>query len=203
MFTGLVQGLGTVIEARREGPGMRLVVAAPALAAASLGDSIAVNGCCLTVCEIAGDRLAFEAGAETLARTNLGRLLEGSQVNFESSARLGDPLGGHFVTGHIDCQSTLAARVDEGPWSTCWFQCPADFTRLMAPKGSVALDGVSLTLVDVEADRFSVALIPHTLAATTLGELKVGDAVNLEADLLAKYVDRSVQAHLARAAQPR
>jgi riboflavin synthase len=194
MFTGLVQGLATVVEVRQQPPGVRLVVAAAPLAAAAIGDSIALNGCCLTVVQRDGDHVAFEAGPETLARTNLGRLSPGKQVNFESSLRIGDPLGGHFVTGHIDGLGTLAARHDDRDWSTCWFACEPALTRLMASKGSVAVDGVSLTLVDVERERFSVALIPHTLGMTTLGQLAVGDPVNLETDLLAKYVDRSVQA---------
>jgi riboflavin synthase len=200
MFTGLVQGLATVIEMRRQPPGVRLVVAAAPLATAAIGDSIALNGCCLTVVERSGDRVAFEAGPETLARTNLGRLSPGRQVNFESSLRLGDPLGGHFVTGHVDGIGTLAARHDDRDWSTCWFACEPALTRLMASKGSVAVDGVSLTLVDVERERFSVALIPHTLGMTTLGQLAVGDPVNLETDLLAKYVDRCVQGTIVQAA---
>jgi riboflavin synthase len=194
MFTGLVQGLATVIELRPTPPAVRLVVSAAPLAGAAIGDSIALNGCCLTVIAREGQRVSFEAGPETLARTNLGGLSPGRQVNFESSLRLGDPLGGHFVTGHVDGLGTLAARHDDRDWSTCWFACEPALTRLMASKGSVAIDGVSLTLVDVERERFSVALIPHTLAMTTLGRLAIGDPVNLETDLLAKYVDRSLQA---------
>jgi riboflavin synthase len=194
MFTGLVQGLATVIEMLPQPPGVRLVVAAAPLASAALGDSIALNGCCLTVVARDGDRVSFEAGPETLARTNLGRLVPGRQVNFETSLRLGDALGGHFVTGHVDGLGILAARHDDRDWSTCWFACDPALTRFMASKGSVAIDGVSLTLVDVEPERFSVALIPHTLSVTTLGQLALGDPVNLETDLLAKYVDRSLQA---------
>lgn len=194
MFTGLVQGLASVVAVESRPPGVRLVVAAEPLAAAAIGDSIALNGCCLTVVDRQGDRVAFDLGPETLVRTNLGRLVPGRRVNYETSLRLGDPLGGHFVTGHVDGLGTLAARHDERDWSLCWFRCPRELARLMASKGSVAVDGVSLTLVDVEPERFSVALIPHTLSVTTLGELQVGDTVNLETDLLAKYVDRSVRA---------
>jgi riboflavin synthase len=107
---------------------------------------------------------------------------------------MGDQLGGHFVTGHVDAVGTLDERIDEGDWSTCWFRVPAPLTRQMASKGSVAVDGVSLTLVDVEDERFSVALIPHTLHVTTLGRLHVGDAVNIETDVLAKYVERALRA---------
>jgi riboflavin synthase len=193
VFTGLVQSLGTVRQATTEGPGVRLVVEGPSLAAgAQVGDSIAINGCCLTVVSVDGSRLAFEAGPETLRRTNLGRLQSGDRVNLEASLKVGDALGGHWVTGHIDGLGTLDAREDQADWSTMWFRTPPDLTRQMASKGSVAVDGVSLTLVEVEKERFSVALIPHTLRATTLGLRQVGDEVNLETDVLAKYVERQL-----------
>ena len=193
MFTGLVEELATVDALRQEGPGVRLVVRAPLVAEdAHVGDSIAINGCCLTVVERTGERLAFEAGSETLGRTNLGRLQAGSRVNLERSLRVGDRLGGHYVSGHIDALGTLDERRDEGPWAFLWFRVPARLTRQMAAKGSIAVDGVSLTLVEVAAERFSVALIPHTLAATTLGDLSVGDSVNIETDLLAKYVEQQI-----------
>jgi len=193
MFTGIIQTLATVVEVRVEAPGKRLRVCMPDVAAAvRIGDSVAVNGCCLTVVEIAGDTLAFEAGPETLRLTNLGELARGSQVNVETSLRLGDALGGHFVTGHVDGVGTVAQRHDDGAWTTIWIACAAELTRQMASKGSVAVDGVSLTLVDVELGRFSLQLIPHTLAVTTLGRRQVGDRVNLETDLLAKYVGRLV-----------
>jgi riboflavin synthase len=176
-------------------PGVRLVIDAGQFAAsARTGDSVAINGCCLTVVEHGEGRLAFDAGEETLRCTNLGRLTAGSAVNLETSLRMGDQLGGHFVTGHVDAVGTLDERIDEGDWSTCWFRVPAPLTRQMASKGSVAVDGVSLTLVDVEDERFSVALIPHTLHVTTLGRLHVGDAVNIETDVLAKYVERALRA---------
>lgn len=193
MFTGLVEALGRVIEVQSRPPGMRLVVDAGEVASdAVLGDSISVNGCCLTVVEIDGNKLAFDAGDETLKRTNLGRLGEADVVNLERSLQVGDRLGGHYVTGHIDGLGSLQQRNDDGEWSTCWFQVPPALTRQMASKGSVAIDGISLTLVDVEDDRFSVMLIPHTLAATTLGVRKVGDPVNIETDVLAKYVERQL-----------
>jgi riboflavin synthase len=174
-------------------PGVRLVIQSPEIARdAKIGDSIAVNGCCLTVVEVGADTFGFDAGPETLSRTNLGRLREGSMVNLERSLKIGDQLGGHFVTGHIDAVGWLDVRQDEKDWSTFWFRMPALLTRQMASKGSVAVDGVSLTLVDVEAERFSVALIPHTLDVTTLGRLQVGDPVNLETDVLAKYVEKQL-----------
>lgn len=193
MFTGLVEGLGTVVELRPVGPGVRLVVdAGSILDGASLGDSVAINGCCLTVVESRESRLEFDAGTETLSRTNLGELRAGSRVNLERSLCVGDRLGGHFVTGHIDAVGTLERRIDEGQWSTFWFGIPRRLSRQMAGKGSVAVDGVSLTLVDVERQRFSVALIPHTLSVTTLGIREVGHAVNLETDILAKYVEQQL-----------
>jgi riboflavin synthase len=193
VFTGLVQSLGTVRKVTAEGPGVRLTVADRGIAdSAKIGDSIAINGCCLTVIGVEGDALSFEAGPETLKRTNLDRLKAGDRVNLEASLKVGDALGGHWVTGHIDGLGTLDAREDQADWSTMWFRAPRDLTRQMASKGSVAVDGVSLTLVDVEDDRFSVALIPHTLRVTTLGLRRVGDAVNLETDVLAKYVQRQL-----------
>jgi riboflavin synthase len=172
---------------------MRLSIRDGAIAARSkLGDSIAINGCCLTVVAIDGPDLGFEAGPETLQRTNLGRLNPSDRVNLETSLRMGDPLGGHLVTGHIDAVGRLERRDDDGEWCTMWFTVPETLTHHMASKGSVAVDGVSLTLVEVESKRFSVALIPHTLQATTLGRLAVGDAVNIETDALAKYVERQL-----------
>jgi len=193
MFTGLVEKLAPVVDLLDEPPGKRLVVRDAEIAAgASLGDSIAVNGCCLTVIDLTGDTFTFEAGTETLSRTNLGELSAGSSVNLERSLRVGDRLGGHFVSGHIDFVGHLDAREDDGQWSNFWFRVPREWTRQMVAKGSIAIDGVSLTLVDVEVDRFSVALIPHTLEVTTLGQLSPGSRVNLETDLLAKYVEKQL-----------
>lgn len=193
MFTGLVQCLATIHGVQAVDPGRRLAIEAPELAAAArLGDSIAVNGCCLTVVENVAGRLSFEAGPETLSRTNLGELQAGSSVNLESSLRVGDPLGGHYVTGHVEAVGTVDARQDDRDWSTFWFRYPRELGRYLVPKGSVAVDGVSLTVVDVENDRFSVQLIPHTLAVTTLGRRAPGDRVNLETDLLAKYVQKQL-----------
>ncbi len=194
MFTGLVETQGKVVALKPEGPGVRLSLESPLIAgSASLGDSIAVNGCCLTVVSIEENVVDFEAGEETLNRTNLGQLKIGSLVNLERSLQLGDRLGGHLVTGHIDTTATLAERNDDGEWCTMWFSVPTETTRQMASKGSVTIDGISLTLVDVTSDRFSVALIPHTLDATTLGKRAVGDTVNIETDLLDKYVQRQLE----------
>jgi riboflavin synthase len=195
MFTGLVETLADVADVIPEPPGVRLVIRAPRIAAASaVGSSIALNGCCLTVVAVDGDRLAFQAGEETLSRTNLGELKAGGVVNVERSLRLGDEMGGHLVTGHIDGVGIVDRRDDDADWCTMWFRTPAELMTQIASKGSIAVDGVSLTLVDIEADRFSVALIPHTLDVTTLGRRQPGDRVNLETDVLAKYVQRQLQA---------
>ena len=193
MFSGLVEGLAKVVRMEARPPGQRIVIDLKELSdGVAIGDSIALNGCCLTVIAIEGTQVAFDAGAETLGRTNLGELAAGAAVNVERSLRLGDRLGGHLVTGHIDTVATVAERIDEGEWSTFWFSLDTRWIRQMASKGSVAVDGVSLTLVDVDADRFSVALIPHTLEVTTLGRRRIGDRVNIETDLLAKYVEQQL-----------
>jgi|SRR5947209_6117763 len=188
MFTGLVESLGVVARAENVAAGRRLTVRDAMGPQLAIGESVAVNGACLTVVELRGDEFAFEVGPETLLKTNLGALKTGDQVNLERSLKVGDRLGGHFVQGHVDAVGTIDARVRNGDWEDVWFRCPAELTRLMVPKGSIAVDGVSLTLVNVESERFSVMLIPHTQAVTTLGFKKAGDAVNLEADMLAKHV---------------
>ena len=191
MFTGLVETMGTVARMVEAGPAKKLFIRSELIAdGAEVGDSVAINGCCLTIVSVAKHEMEFEAGEETLSRTNLGHLTTGSSVNLERSLKVGDRLGGHFVTGHVDSLGELDERIDDEDWSTCWFRVPAPLTRQMARKGSVAVDGISLTLVDVQQDRFSVALIPHTLKVTTLGNRKPGDAVNIETDVLAKYVEQ-------------
>jgi riboflavin synthase len=194
MFTGLVQSLAEVVEIVAEPPGVRLIIRdQPIAAAARIGDSIAINGCCLTVVDSDGEQLSFQAGEETLSRTNLGELLPGAVVNLEQSLRAGDAIGGHYVTGHIDAVGTVDSRHDDADWCTMKFRVPMAQLAQMASKGSVAIDGVSLTLVDVEKERFSVALIPHTLTVTTLGQRKIGSRVNIETDVLAKYVERQLK----------
>jgi riboflavin synthase len=193
MFTGLVETMGTVAAIVEQPPARRLTISAEVVAAdAAIGDSICINGCCLTVVAIDGTRLDFEAGEETLRRTNLGQLVSGDRVNLERSLAVGDRLGGHFVTGHVDGLGTLVERRDDPPWSHLRFQLPIELASQVASKGSIAVDGISLTVVTAEADWFTVALIPHTLQMTTLGQRAVGDAVNLETDVLAKYVQRSL-----------
>jgi riboflavin synthase len=204
MFTGLVETAGVVAAVVSEPPGVRLRVEAAGIAAdARLGDSVCVSGCCLSVVRIEHSTLQFELGPETLARTTLGAVRPGSRVNLERSLTIADRLGGHFVTGHVDGTGRVAARVQDGEWVTIRFAAAPALLAQMVAKGSVTVDGVSLTVVDVTAVDFSVALIPHTLAATTLGGLAVGDQVNLETDLLAKYVARFLEAGLAGGAVPR
>jgi riboflavin synthase len=195
MFTGLVQALGTVTTCCDDGHGGRhLTVREPALAPKlTLGESVAVNGVCLTVVRSNTDMFDFQIGPETVNRTTLGHLTPGQRVNLEQALRVGDRLGGHFVTGHVDCVGKVLSRTKAGEWETVWFEYHPDFDDLLVVKGSVAVDGVSLTLVEVEGSRFSVMLIPHTLENTTLGTRSPGTPVNLEFDLLAKHVQKMVR----------
>jgi len=191
MFTGLVEALGTVCAVTPDANGRNLVIAEAKLAPQlRIGDSVAVNGTCLTVVECGAETFRFQAGPETLSRTNLGELKVGDRVNLERALLVTDRLGGHFVQGHVDGVGEVSDRREQGEWEAIWFSCPPELSRYMVSKGSIAVDGVSLTLVDVESGRFSVALIPHTLEHTTLGFRSIGATVNLETDLLAKYVEK-------------
>lgn len=194
MFSGIIEALGETVAVVSEPPGCKIIVKESNIAAqVQVADSVAVNGCCLTVIERDGETFAFQAGPETLQRTNLGELVPGSPVNLELALRAEARLGGHFVSGHIDGQAELAKIDDMGDWANYYFRIPKELARQMASKGSVAVDGVSLTLVRCEPNLFSVALIPYTLQVTTLGRKKVGDRVNIETDILAKYVQRLVE----------
>ena len=198
MFTGLVETLGRVERVAEENSGRRLTLSWPGLGGTSdflaLGESVAVNGCCLTVveAETGGDTFVVQAGPETLVRTNLGDKKPGDVVNLERALRVGDRLGGHFVQGHVDATAALRERRPDGEWEFLAFNLDPEWDPLMVAKGSIAVDGVSLTLVDVAPGGFSVMLIPHTLAATTLGTLRPGDRVNIELDMLAKHVRKLV-----------
>jgi riboflavin synthase len=195
MFTGLVQTLGTVRAADDDDSGGRQFrVSGPGFGAElGVGESVAVNGACMTVTARGPDGFVYQAGPESLARTNLASLAPGDRVNLERALRAGDLLGGHFVTGHVDAAGRILARVVNGEWETVWFGFPGGWDELLVEKGSVAVDGVSLTVVDAMPDRFSVMLIPHTREHTTLGLKAVGAAVNLEFDLLAKHVRKLVR----------
>jgi riboflavin synthase len=196
MFTGLVEDVGTVRAIERTS-GAIVVELAPAaipLAELSLGESICHDGACLTVTAIGAHTFTVLAGAETLARTALGQWQLGTRVNLERSLRLGDRLGGHWVTGHVDATARLQSRDDRGANLVLRYAPPADLLRYIVVKGSVAVAGVSLTVNEVDPDSFSVALIPHTVEHTNLGDLRPGDLVNLEVDLLAKHVEKLLQA---------
>jgi riboflavin synthase len=193
MFTGIVRELGTVDAFG----GGRLVVAAEETSrAAAVGDSVAVAGVCLTVVEAAQGQLAFDVVPETIARTALGRLGPGSEVNLEPSLRVGDQFGGHVVQGHVDAVGRVRSIALEGAGRRVWIDAPETVVRLCIDKGSIAVEGVSLTVAAFDDKGFEVALIPHTLAVTTLGRLEPGDEVNLEADVLGKVVERLVAGRL-------
>jgi riboflavin synthase len=191
MFTGLVEETGTLLAFERSSSGARLTLRAPLVCTdAQLGDSIAVNGCCLTVTAREGETLSFDLLAETLARTNLGELQTGTPVNLERALAAHARLGGHFVQGHIDTTSEVLAFEPVGADYRLEIALPRDVAHYVAFKGSIAIDGISLTVAEVQADRFVLWIIPHTLAVTNLRTKKAGDRVNLEFDLLAKYVER-------------
>ena len=206
MFTGLISDVGRLVAIRGEGAMRRLTIeSAYDPHSIALGASIACSGPCLTAVAVEphgdGCRFQVDAAAETLARTTLGSWVEGRRINLERSLKIGDELGGHLVTGHVDGTAQIVAREevtgDDAPWgpSTRFaFRVPADLARFVAQKGSVCLDGTSLTVNTVEDDVFSVLLIPHTLAVTTWAERREGDAVNLEVDLIARYAARLTEA---------
>ena len=199
MFTGLVEDVGTIVfaERRSESVGHAVVLGIRpqriALSDLVVGESMCHNGACLTVTEVGGEAYRVLAGAETLARTTLGGLGVGSRVNLERSLRVGDRLGGHWVTGHIDGTGELASRDDRGSNLVLGIRLPRALLRYIVEKGSIAVAGVSLTVNAVEPDGFSVAIIPHTRDHTTLGDLALGDRINLEVDILAKHVEKLVK----------
>lgn len=192
MFTGLVEDVGTVARADRRSDALVLAIkpARIPLAELAVGESICHDGACLTVTDVGRDTFSVLAGAETLARTTLGGLRVGKRVNLERSLKVGDRLGGHWVTGHIDGTGELAARRDLGSNLVLVVRTPAPLLRYIVEKGSIALAGVSLTVNAVDDETFSVAIIPHTRDATSLGELQIGDRINLETDILAKHVEK-------------
>lgn len=191
MFTGIVRELG-VVEAVEGGPeGVTLRISAPQTAAeAAVGDSVALDGCCLTVTAVDGDALAFHAVPETLGKTTLGRLRARAEVNVEPALRAGESLGGHIVQGHVDAVGRVRAVTPEGEGVRVVVDAPPEVLRYCVHKGSIAMAGASLTVAALRDEGFEAALIPHTLEATTLGRLHEGDEVNLEVDVIAKYVER-------------
>jgi riboflavin synthase len=193
MFTGLVEEIGTVVGLEPLGDSVRLRVRGPVVTTdAAHGDSIAVNGCCLTVTDVADETFSADVMAESLDRSSLGDLATGSVVNLERAVAAGARLGGHIVQGHVDGTGTLIDRTPSDHWEVLRFSLPDSLSRYLVEKGSITVDGVSLTVVSVTEDSFSVSLIPTTLADTTLGTRQPGDRVNLEVDIVAKYVERLV-----------
>jgi riboflavin synthase len=193
MFTGIVGEMGTIEAISATPDGARLRLSAPATAPeCAIGDSVAIDGCCLTVVHAGDGALEFDAVAETLRRTTLGGLLAGDRVNVEAAMRMGDRLGGHWVQGHVDGVGEVTAVEPDGDGVRVTFSAPESVARYTIEKGSVCVAGVSLTVAEYDDDRFTVALIPHTRAVTTLGALAPGARVNLEADLIGKYVEKLV-----------
>jgi riboflavin synthase alpha subunit len=201
VFTGIVREQGTVVSVGDVSSGRNLVLRAPATAAVTgVGDSVAVNGCCLTAAAAEDALLTFHAVPETLSRTTLGDLRPDDLVNVEPSLRAGDPLGGHYVQGHVDAVGRVQSVEAEGEGLRVFVEAPEDVLRYCVVKGSVTVDGVSLTVAELAPDAFAVALVPHTIEATTLSALRPGKRVNLEADVLAKYVERLLGGSATRGA---
>ncbi len=189
MFTGIVRERGRVVSMQQEPEGLRFEIDAPATASElGIGDSVSVGGACLTATAVSNGRFSVTAVAETLDRTTLGRLESQAEVNLETATRAGDPLGGHFVQGHVDAVGRIASIED----ARVWVEAAPEILRYCVEKGSITVDGVSLTIAGLRENAFEVALIPHTLEVTTLGALEPGDEVNLEVDVLAKYVEKLI-----------
>jgi riboflavin synthase alpha subunit len=193
VFTGIVRERGRVLSLGGGEDGLRIEIEAPETAArTAIGDSVDIAGCCLTATAVQNGRLSVTAVPESLARTTLGDLSEGDEVNLEPALRAGDPLGGHYVQGHVDGVGRVSAVESEGESLRVWVETEQEVLRFCVEKGSITVDGVSLTITAVSEDAFATVLVPHTLEVTTLGALKPGDGVNLEVDVLAKYVERLV-----------
>jgi riboflavin synthase len=194
MFTGLVEIFGTITGIKNIGSSMVLSVKPLSEFEVQLGDSVAVNGVCLTVTKHNGD-LAFDVSPETLKSTSLGELQISAKVNLERALRLSDRLGGHIVSGHVDGMGTVRDKKQVGEYTFFTFDSPPEILKYIVKKGSIAIDGISLTVVDLDHRSFSVAIIPHTLASTNLGDKGIGHRVNLEADIIGKYVEKLLEHH--------
>jgi riboflavin synthase len=191
VFTGIVREVGVATAIAGSRAGVRLEIEAQETAAeAAVGDSIAIDGCCLTATAVADGQISFDAVPETLARTALGALAAGARVNVEPAVRAGEALGGHFVQGHVDGVGVVRSSEEEGSGRRVWIDADPELLRYAVEKGSIAVHGVSLTVAALDDAGFAAVLVPHTLTATTLGEYGPGNAVNLEVDVLAKYVER-------------
>jgi riboflavin synthase len=193
VLTGIVRELGSVVDAEEAGGGRTLVVRAPETSARTrVGDSVSIDGCCLTATAIDGEAISFHAVPETIARTTIGSLAAGNAVNVEPALRAGDELGGHYVQGHVDAVGRIQSVEAEGEGLRVFVEAPDSVLRYCVEKGSITVDGVSLTVAELAEGAFAVALVPHTLQATTLADLHPAQPVNLEADVLAKYVERLI-----------
>ena len=189
MFTGLIEEVGTIVSAVNDGDGRHFTISAPhVITDIHVDDSIAVNGCCLTVTHHDETTFSVTAVAETLRKTTLGTLHEGSRVNLERAVRLMDRLGGHMVQGHVDTTGTIDEIFHNDNGWEVWCTYPASYAKWLIPVGSICMEGVSLTIAELSNERFKIAVIPHTLERTTLGRISVGSAVNLEFDMIAKYI---------------
>jgi len=194
MFTGLIQNVCAVKSTAKIAGSMKLTVdLAPLADQIKTGDSIAVNGCCLTVTELAGSTANFDISAETIEKTSLAKLTPGKNVNIELALKPTDRFGGHFVSGHIDGTATITNIQKQGQFANIKFSAPSELLEQMLPKGSVAVDGISLTIAAMDNESFTVALIPETLAKTTLGSAKTGDTVNIETDIIVKTIKKHLQ----------
>jgi riboflavin synthase alpha subunit len=193
MFTGIVRERGRVASVREDSQALLFEIDAPATAARlGVGDSVSIGGCCLTATAVANGSFSVTAVPESLRRTTLTALEPGGEVNLETAARAGDPLGGHYVQGHVDAVGRVSSVESDGGEARVWVEAPAELLRYCVEKGSIAVDGVSLTISALSKGAFEVVLVPHTLEQTTLGRLAAGDRVNLEADVLAKYVEKLI-----------
>jgi len=193
VFTGIVREIGRVVETEGDGERRTLVVeAAETASGTAVGDSVAIDGVCLTAESVDGGRMTFHAVAETLGRTTLGGIRRGDEINIEPALRAGEPLGGHLVQGHVDGLGRIGSVEAEGDGLRVVVEAPPEILRYCVEKGSITVDGVSLTVAELLDDAFAVALVPQTLSATTLGDVVPGQPVNLEVDVLAKYVERLV-----------
>jgi riboflavin synthase len=199
MFTGLIEEVGSVLGVHATDRGTRLQVVAPLIAVKiQIGDSVAVNGCCLTIAAHHGNQLSFDLLEETLDRTNLGTLRQESRVNLERALAADGRLGGHFVQGHVDCAARILALEQEAADHRLEVELPAEFAHYVAHKGSIAVNGISLTVSEVSEESFAVWIIPHTKSQTNLATARADDLVNLEFDLIAIYLERMLDRHVAR-----
>ena len=199
MFTGLIEEVGSVVGIHRTDRGTQLQIVAPAVAEKiQIGDSVAVNGCCLTVVTRRGGQFSFDLLQESLDRTNLKELRQESRVNLERALAADGCLGGHFVQGHVDCTARIVALGKKGADYRLEVELPAEFAQYVARKGSIAVNGISLTVAEVSQESFTVWIVPHTRARTNLDTARADDLVNLEFDLIAKYVERMLERHVVR-----